>query len=546
MPNISSTIISVEISRITLVNIITPFYTLSDSSKSMIKSTALFVKTLTNDILSAITQYKKDSQNIFNYIEETIVALNLTEGNRENYFSSFDKGKSYVSLTFSFFIIIPSIFLVWTFLVYSFGKKKHSRCLDIFILFVFFGFGIYIVIGGVQFTASVALSHACTRAPGIATTIDTYFDKIPTVAGNISIQNTIIGLSQCGDNQTVFDVAKYDIDALNIKRSIQQVLTQGNQTIQNIDLGQLSSDDITNQVESFHSIINNIRVDYTEDITNYQTNISALQYLLRNPSFRGYNETYYNNTFKELNKRSLEIGGRYWEESTIDQLDLYSEPYKYEPQFFAPRKVFLIGFRDLKIILKEFDKNLTLIHQDLENVKQSLIILEGYRQELLMIPDKIIFEIKSIVNIVTELKRIFLTILTQFNELLDFSYTKIYELLRCKTIGDFVKILEVDFCRGCYSFIILGCLGSILMGLFMCMMFPILLEMKKRMENPKEKHTNWKELIEGDQDKIELNSRPSTDFTSPRVSQERLNGSMDNIIITTPEPQNINESVLIN
>lgn len=536
MPNVSSTIISVQSSRRTLLNIITPFYSLSDSSKSMIQSTDVTIKTLTYNILSGIIQYKEDSKFIYNFIQDTIVSLNLTDSDRERYFTSFDKAKSYLSLTFSFFTIIPSIVLVWIFLVYIFGKKNHGNCLLIFIFYVLFGFGIYIIISGIQFSASISLNQACTRAPSVALTIDKYFDKIPTIAGNISIQDTIIGLSKCKDNETLLDVANYNINALNIKNNIKEFLNQGNQTIQSIDLGQFLSGNIIDQVNSFKEIISNARVNYTQDLDNYQNSIQIIEYQLLNPSYQGYNETFYNNTFIELNQKSVEIGGIIWNETTIDQLDLFSSPYKYYPDFFPPRKYFLIGFRDLRNILRGYAYNLSLINQDLENIKQSLNIIEDNRQKLLLIPDQIIFEIQSIINIVNNLKKLFLTILNQFNDLLDYSYNQIYQLLKCKSIGYYFNVLGTDFCKNCYTFIILGCLGSILMGIFMCMMFPVLLEMKKRMENPKEKHIEWKELIEGDHDKIELN-RPSTDLTSPRISQEEYSRVSIDKLIQSQEPK---------
>lgn len=500
------------------------------------------MNTFSKQIVKEIYNTRQSSNDIFQYLNTTILdvqnALGITQNKRTEYFGYVYLSQTLFTIIFCILYAIPPFILVCGICNILIGKSPLQCCMSVGACYIFLFMGTYMILFGIQFIITITLGHACDRTPGMVNKLDSYVSPIYSNFTSFSFSKTINKLAYC-KNDTLLDTIGVNLDTFNITNGLNQVINFSNGTLNQLDLNTLINNS-TSQLNSLNINLGNINSGYLNNITNYKNQMLLVKNQTSDLSNFGFNNTLLVVTFNELNNASISIGGQRWAENNITNLNSSAVPYITDRNYFQTKKdsiITLIAIRtNATIRSNNINNNITTIIDRLNDIQYSLNETLKIKNTFGNITYLISLDLSNITRIANSAKSNFTRLFNDFVSLANNGLSSLNFLLSCAKIGTYYKDqIQTNLCTNSLSFILLGSIASICLGLSMCLLYPVLLEGTKRIGHEYRKLEPKQNVQNNPTYHYEMTTIQNITIQNPTVDQQNVPVLSGEPIIQEPE-----------
>ena len=196
-----------------------------------------------------------------------------------------------------------------------------------------------------------------------------------------------------------------------------------------------------------------------------------------------------NQTLYQINNESAHLGGQYFDQNNITQLNTSASPYNQDKSFFDQKKNETLTLLNEKataeLIVSYINGNITLIDQDITNIELNINSSQANTDQLMNEISQINTQVNSVGNLFSSLQN---NATIVFDDIVNFAthtYNAFISLTDCGTIGDFIRTdLGNNLCVECLSYSIIILFACFAIGTLMFCLYPVILEAIKRICNP--------------------------------------------------------------
>lgn len=484
VPDISSTQLALNDAKSSVNSLISSSNEIQKATSSGVSTAQNTVNQFTQTAVTSIKEVKKSSNDVFDTMNSTINSLGLDQNKRNEFFYYIYLTETLYNVIFCILYAIPPCILIYGILYILIGKSPLQFCFSCGAFYIYLFMGIYMLLFGIQFIIIIVLGHACERSPALVSRIDNYITPIQSPIGNISISKSIDKLLNCKNSTSILDVIGFNLNSLNITQRIDESIALAQNSLNLFDINTLLGNS-TNQITNLNLNLGNVDTDYSKNITSYKNQVLDVRNQTQDLSKFGFNQTYYLLTYSELNNRSKNIGGAYWADNNITNLNSSSIPYVIDSNYFQVRKDIILTLIDIRVNAtirsNNVYNNITTILKRLNDIEYSLNQSLIYKNQISNVPNLISTDLNQITIITNNIKLNISSLLDSVSTFAKSGVNQFTKLLSCDSIGNFYKDqVQTNLCQNCLSFIILGSIASICLGLSMCFLYPVLLEGTKR------------------------------------------------------------------
>jgi hypothetical protein len=362
---------------------------------------------------------------------------------------------------------------------------------------------------------TVFIGNGCSRHMNVISTFDLQINEtlgikmpFPTVTGDFSVSKAILGSLECKPGQNILTSGGFNISKIKMNDTstgsykspfeyFHDFRNLFNKTLRDLNIRE-NVNSAKEKTSQFMKSFQLIQFNYTSTISSYRVislnfkpknQLSLVKSQLSNLTQFGFDQTPLDKEMNDLNTASEVIQGTYWTELNVTLLDPNSAPYNQNSNYFQLKKGNILQLLQSKfivlLVVKEVEKNLTILGDRLNDIQRSLGTSENLKNSILQFPQMINTEVNSIEILVNDLVSKASQMFGETSFLIDDVFNTIERLSSCDGISKFYhEQVQNNFCGVAMIHTSVVTFCGFLISLLLCCLVPIQWMASKRIGNP--------------------------------------------------------------
>eukprot|EP01080_Neovahlkampfia_damariscottae_P009155 gene9155-1243_t len=401
---------------------------------------------------------------------------------------------------YSIIYVLPAIILVFGICAIVIGLSPLHCCMKCLSCYNWCCMWIFFVLAALQLLISIFFGDICNNHQVLISRFDkdvgrTIGFELPlnSDVGNFSLSGAIQNTLQCKGTENLVDRIGFDTTTYNITGFLDGIDSQAQKVINAFDFNP-TIESVKNETTAIFGQLDALVPNYQiTNISSYVSNLNGIksQLVITNPKL-GFNQTLFNETFNDLNNRSLSIGGDFFTETNLTSLDPFTPPYNntsIDEKYFNTTKVNLLTYIEQRTLAEQKIVNYTRNIEDaivyLNNIDLGINNTNKIKDGLNVIPPKIYAKVDLLGLEINYLKDNGTALYREVFGLLSNSTETVYDFLQCSKFGDFYENqIQKSLCTGAILSTWVATICCFIIGFLFAAMYPVLLETTKKVGHP--------------------------------------------------------------
>lgn len=447
-------------------------------------------------ITNALTTTTNAINGYFNFLNETLQNYGFGYQARQGIANDIYLGENVFTAIACVFCAIPALLLCWVIPAVLINKQPLDCCMKLLACYVFSCIWIYFLFAAITLMLSIAIGQACTNTPMMISKLDAQISALVDIPlpyfvsgiGYISISEGVNGSINCQGNGTYLQAFGLNVETLNVTQEFLNITNYFENTISSFNFQTVTNNTIV-YLDKYLSQLQSAPPNQLEMIQTYVDGIYGVQQQLNNQSNFGIYQGQIDINLEEINNQSAIIGGVYFTENNVTLLNSTQSPYSQNQTFFHDKKNITLtliaekqqGLTEIQNINSTCQSILLAAQNMTYSVNLTLVILNQLQQ----LPNETKVQVASTTLFLGYVESNITAIASDIHQLIDSTFAVINYIFSCATFGAFYQQdVNQDVCTDIFTYLVLGCIASFFTGIFLFLLYPVLLEATKRVGYP--------------------------------------------------------------